>query len=201
MSITIPFSEACERNKSVILDVLSPYLEKLDSVLEIGTGTAQHAIHFARAFESLEWQCADQRHYLEGIRAQLAVAEMKNVIAPLEIDVNQSSWVPSGQRYSAIYTANTFHIMTARDVQSFFTGLPEVTNDDAFLFVYGPFKYNGKFTSESNAQFDKTLRSRDVGSAIRDFETVNELANRIGFRLKEDHTMPANNQCLIWQRS
>lgn len=200
MDVTIPFSEACERNKDIILEVLNPYLETIDSVLEIGSGTTQHAIHFAKTHKSLQWQCADQGMYLDGIRAQLSTAKLANVKQPLEIDVNQLSWVPSGQRYPAVYTANTFHIMTQSDVERFFIGLPKVVTQEALLMVYGPFKYAGKFTSASNADFDASLRSRGVGSAIRDFELVNQLASDVGFSLLEDHLMPANNQCLIWQR-
>ena len=138
--------------------------------------------------------------YLQGIHARLKAAPVDNVLAPLEIDVKQSVWVPSGKRYSAVYTANTFHIMSESEVQDFFAGLPAVVTDDAYLFVYGPFKFKGEFTSESNAQFDASLRSRGVGSAIRDFEVVDELANTVGFKLLEDYRMPANNQCLVWRR-
>ena len=197
--IDIPFSEACERNKNVILDVLSPYLSKVDTVLEVGTGTAQHAVYFAPKHPQLTWQTSDQDHYLEGINAQLAHAKVVNVLTPFELNVNQSPWVPDHARYDAVYTANTFHIMTWLDVQAFFAGLSKVTKEGSYLFVYGPFKYKECFTSESNQVFDNTLRSRGCGSAIRDFEKVNELAQQSGFQLLEDHAMPANNQCLIWQ--
>jgi len=200
MNSPIPFSQACERNKEIILDVLSPYFTKLDAVLEIGSGTAQHAIHFAQHHENLQWQCADQSHYLDGINAQLGVAKLDNVLAPFDIDVKRETWLASDQRSPALYTANTLHIMSQDEVRQFFKGLPRVTSEEAYLFIYGPFKYNGQFTSESNAIFDQSLRAREVGSAIRDFELVDELANHGGFKLLADHAMPANNQCLIWQR-
>ncbi len=199
MSITIPFSEACERNKDVILDVLRPHLQSIESVLEIGSGTAQHAVHFARAFTQLQWQCADQAHYIDGIEAQLGVANVDNVLAPLLIDVKQPVWVASGQRFEAVFSANTFHIMSLAEVEMFFSRLPTVIFENGLLIVYGPFKYGGDFTSESNAMFDANLRSRECGSAIRDFEQVNQFANEVGFSLVADHAMPANNQCLIWQ--
>jgi len=200
MDIDIPFSEACERNKGPILEVLQPYFNEIRSLLEVGTGTAQHAIHFAKAHPNLTWQCADQQHYLDGINAQLAQHKLKNVMPPFELDVKQAVWADSALPYDAIYTANTFHIMTQAEVEQFFEGLPMVLTDLAYLFVYGPFKYDGKFTSESNASFDQTLRSRGCGSAIRDFEKVNDLANSVGFKLIVDQSMPANNQCLIWQQ-
>ncbi len=200
MSLTIPFSEACQRNQSVILDVLQPYFSQIDSVLEIGSGTAQHAVHFAKANPHLTWQTSDQTHYLEGINAQLSNAAVANIISPIELNVNQTVWVSGSTSYSGVYTANTFHIMTWQDIQAFFNGLASVTHTNSYLFVYGPFKYTGVFTSESNQAFDQVLRARDCGSAIRDFEAVNELAQSAGFHLVSDTLMPANNQCIVWQR-
>lgn len=196
----LPFSAACERNKDVILDVINPYLQTAEAVLEIGTGTAQHAIHFARAHPGLVWQTSDQAQYLDGIRAQLNHTQLDNVLPPFQLDVNQPQWGEGVSLYSLVFTANTFHIMTWSDVQAFFKGLHQVINDTATLIVYGPFKYGGAFTSESNVAFDQSLRSRGCGSAIRDFEAVNELAEGIGFKLLADHKMPANNQCVVWQR-
>ncbi len=206
MNIVIPFSEACERNKDVILETIKPYLEKVNTLLEVGSGTAQHAIHFSQALSSLQWQTSDQHEYLEGIHAALNNAKLighglDNVLYPLELDVNQSVWVKSGQRFEAVYTANTLHIMSHDDVEQFFAGLGAITRIGAYLIVYGPFKYQTKFTSESNANFDASLRSRGVGSAIRDFEVVNKLAHAQGFDLLKDYSMPANNQCLVWQRA
>jgi len=200
MTLTLPFSEACQRNQSIILDVLEPYFSNIDSVLEIGSGTGQHAVYFSKAKPHLSWQTSDQTNYLEGLNAQLQNANVANIKYPFELNVNQSPWVKEGRRYSGIYTANTFHIMAWSDVQAFFNGLPSVSKDNAYLFVYGPFKYNGAFTSESNSKFDETLRARECGSAIRDFEAVNELAQAAGFDLLSDTPMPANNQCIVWQR-
>ena len=198
--VELPFSAPCERNKDVILDVIRPSLKAVSSVLEVGSGTAQHAIHFAREFPDLDWQTSDQEEYLSGIRAQLANANLNNVLEPLLLDVNQAQWIPNQQRFPLIYTANTFHIMAWSDVCAFFAGLQQVTADKAQLIVYGPFKYGGQFTSESNAEFDESLRSRGTGSGIRDFEAVDDLAKASGFKLLIDQKMPANNQCLIWQR-
>lgn len=197
--ISLPFSEACERNKDVILDTIGSILSQLKTVLEIGSGTAQHAVHFARHKPDLHWQTSDQIHYIDGIVSQLSVAELANVQSPLVLEVNQQPWIISGERYDAVYTANTFHIMTEDDVSAFFKGLPQVLKPHAYLMVYGPFKYSGEFTSDSNAHFDVSLRSRECGSAIRDFEWVNGQAESIGLHLIEDHRMPANNQLLVWQ--
>lgn len=197
----IPFSAACERNKDPILAVISSYLSGADSVLEIGSGTGQHAVHFAQAFPKLVWQTSDQSHYLEGIRTKLDDANVGNVVYPIELNVNQSCWVEDGKCFDVIYSTNTLHIMTERDVLAFFQGLPQVTNVNSYLIVYGPFKYDGQFTSESNAQFDRSLRSRECGSSIKEFDEVNKLAQQQSFQLLEDQAMPANNQCLIWRRN
>ena len=198
-SSTIPYSEACERNKDPILKVIRPYLMAVNRVLEIGSGTAQHAIFFADALPHLRWQTADQEHYLEGIRAQLNNAKLTNVESPLEIDVNQATWLAKPDKYPLVYTANTLHIMSEVEVRKFFTGLNQVIDDDAILIIYGPFCYHGKFTSQSNADFDASLRSRGVGSGIRDFELIQSLAKELNFSLIEDVPMPANNQTLVWQ--
>jgi Asp-tRNA(Asn)/Glu-tRNA(Gln) amidotransferase A subunit family amidase len=205
MTIVIPFSEACERNKDVILETIKPYLEKVTSVLEVGSGTAQHAIHFAHVLKSLQWQTSDQQEYLAGINAALSNVksighQVDNILYPIALDVNQPVWVENEQCYGAIYTANTFHIMSQDDVENFFAGLGAVTQVGSYLIVYGPFKYQAEFTSESNANFDASLRSRGVGSAIREFDMVNALAVAQGFDLLKDYSMPANNQCLVWQR-
>lgn len=201
MSLTIPFSAACERNKDPILEVLQPHLERITDVLEVGSGTAQHALHFATHCPNLRWQTSDQSQYLDGICAQLQNSGATNVLTPICLDVEQSDWGNCDQRYQAIYSANTLHIMNRDQVAAFFAGLPKVTQSDSLLMLYGPFKYQAEFTSASNASFDQTLRSRGVGSAIRDFEWVDQLARAQGFELLVDHAMPANNQCLIWQRS
>ena len=197
----IPYSEACERNKNPILSVLNSHFDSVKTVLEVGSGTGQHAVFFAGEKPHLIWQTSDQASYLDGINAQLNVAQIANIERPLELDVNQSPWIKSGATYDLVYTANTFHIMSENDVQAFFSGLPTVLNPACKLVVYGPFKYEGKFTSESNAAFDQRLRERGVGSGIRDFEWLNELAADCNLQLLEDHAMPANNQCLVWSKT
>jgi len=200
MNGSLPFSAACERNQSVIFEELKPYFKEIESVLEIGTGTAQHALYFANTMSHLKWQTADREDYPDGIHAQLSAANLSNVLAPFTLDVNQTDWLPDELKYQAIYTANTLHIMNWQSVEAFFAGIPKITHDEAFLFIYGPFKYAGKFTSNSNNEFDQTLRSRGVGSAIRDFEEIEKCANNAGFQLLKDISMPANNQLLIWRK-
>ncbi|WP_189398109.1 DUF938 domain-containing protein [Arenicella chitinivorans] len=196
----IPFSPACERNKDPILSVITDLLSSVESVLEIGSGTAQHAVYFAASNPSLRWQTSDLAENLEGIRAQLANAELTNTPAPLELDVTRPEWFASAVRYPLVYTANTLHIMPWTSVQALFAQLPKVLERDGYFVCYGPFKYAECFTSDSNRAFDARLRSRGVGSGIRDFEAVATLAQSAGMVLVADHTMPANNQCLIFRR-
>jgi len=200
MTTVIPFCEPCERNKDPILEVITPYLHDIDEVLEIGSGTAQHAVYFASALPHLRWQTSDQAQFLEGIKAQLNNAQVANALPPFELDVNQPQWLAEPRQYRAVYTANSFHIMSESDIQQFFSGLPQVTSGDAILIVYGPFSYHGQFTSQGNLEFDQRLRDRREGSGIRDIDFIEPLANAAGFNLLKDHAMPANNQILVWQR-
>jgi len=198
--IDLPFSDACERNKDPIQSVTSGIFSESTSVLEIGSGTAQHAVHFAREFPELVWHTSDQSQYLPGIRVQLDHAKLENLAYPFELDVNQSPWLAEQQVFDVIYSSNTLHIMSDSDVVAFFRDLPTVSKNGSYLIVYGPFKYQGEFTSDSNAAFDQSLRLRGCGSLIKDFEAVNTLAKDQGFELLDDHAMPANNQCLIWRK-
>ncbi|TXI10347.1 MAG: DUF938 domain-containing protein [Rhizobium sp.] len=192
-----PFSAASERNREPILAVLREHLAARRRVLEIGSGTGQHAVHFAEALPQLSWQTSDRDENHEGIRLWLEEAALPNVIAPLSLDVG-GSW-PAAQ-YDAVYSANTLHIMSWQEVEQFFSRLPAVMADDALLIVYGPFNYGGRFTSDSNAEFDASLRAAVPHRGIRDFEAVDKRAQAAGLWLLKDHAMPANNRCLVWQR-
>lgn len=192
-----PFSAACERNRDPILAVLRPHFADRRHVLEIGSGTGQHAVHFAAALPHLVWQTSDRPEWLPGVRLWLADADLPNTPPPLELDV-RGPW--PGGRFDAVFSANTLHIMGWQEVEALFAGLPAVLADDARLTIYGPFNYGGCFTSPSNAAFDASLRADDPRRGIRDFEAVDALARGIGFDLVEDLAMPANNRCLSWRR-
>ena len=193
-----PRSEACERNQGPILEVLRAHLADRRRVLEIGSGTGQHAVHFAAALPHLTWQAADLEAALPGIRLWLAQAALPNLPPPIALDVT-GTWPDS--RFDAVFTANTLHIMSWPQVQALFAALPAVLTADAVLAVYGPFNYDGRFTSPSNAAFDGWLKQRSADSGIRDFAAVDELARSIGFALVEDRPMPANNRTLLWRRA
>ncbi|MFZ0501509.1 MAG: DUF938 domain-containing protein [Steroidobacteraceae bacterium] len=193
-----PYSDACERNREPILEVLRQRFADRRRVLELGSGTGQHAVHFAAALPQLLWQTSELEPNLAGIRQWLEEAALPNLPPPIALDVT-GAWPDT--RFDGVFTANTLHIMSWRHVGSLFAALPQVLTADAVLAVYGPFNYNGRFTSPSNASFDEWLKQRSPHSGIRDFAAVDELARSIGFALVEDRPMPANNRTLVWRRS
>jgi SAM-dependent methyltransferase len=195
----LPFSEACERNKEPILGILRGAFARSRSVLEVGSGTGQHAVWFARHLEHLQWQPTERATELPGLRQRIASEGPPNLQAAIELDVHQAPWPAAAA--DAMFSANTLHIMGWPGVEAFFAGVATVlVKPDATLAVYGPFRYGGAYTSPSNAAFDQWLRQRDPASGIRDFEAVDGLARQAGLALVADHPMPANNQLILWQR-
>ncbi len=194
-----PDAPACARNREPILQVLRTHFANRHDVLEIGSGTGQHAVYFAAAMPWLQWQCSDRPEYLPGIEAWRMEAGLANTPAPLLLDVALGPW--PARRFDAVFTANSLHIMGWPEVEAFFAGLANVLAEQATLVVYGPFNYGGQFTSDSNRAFDASLRARDAKMGIRDFESIDALARGIGLRLVEDVAMPANNRCLVWRRA
>ena len=193
-----PFSPACERNQDVILAVLRAQFADRTRVLEIGSGTGQHAVHFAAALPDLVWQTSDVAANLPGIRAWLAEAHLPNTPEPLTFDINASA---PDATFDAIFSANTLHIMAWPEVQKLFALLPALMRPGALLTIYGPFNHGGAFTSASNAAFDASLRADQPQRGIRDFEAVDGLARAAGLVLVEDRAMPATNRCITWRRS
>lgn len=192
-----PDAPSCERNREPILRVLRDHLAGHRRVLEIGSGTGQHAVHFAAALPSLTWQSSDRAENLPGIQAWIDDAALPNTPAPMSFDV-AGAWPTA--TFDAVFTANTLHIMAWSEVQRLFAGLPGITTHDATVVVYGPFNRNGRYSSESNAAFDRSLRARGAHMAIRDAEAVDALAAAAGFDLVDDIAMPANNRCRVWRR-
>ena len=196
--VTYSTSEAAERNKAPILAILSQMLARSRRVLEIGSGTGQHAVHFAAHLPHLTWQPTDRNEYLEGLRARITREGTSNLLPPLGLDVRTLPW--QVEPVDAIFTANTLHIMSWSAVEDLFRGVGAVLAAPAVLCIYGPFRYDGRYTSASNAEFDRYLQARDPQSGIRDFTAVNALSSQQGLHLLADHAMPANNQLLIWHK-
>jgi SAM-dependent methyltransferase len=199
-----PFSPSCERNRAPILAVLREYFADRRAVLEVGSGTGQHAVHFAAAMPWLVWQCSDHADALPGIRLWLDETGLANTPPPFALQAvllpQPGLMPPVSSRYDAAFSANTLHIMGWPEVQALFAGLPTVLADDAVLAIYGPFNERGNFSSDSNREFDASLKARDPRSGIRDVEAVHALAEAIGLWRIADIAMPANNRMLVWGR-
>jgi SAM-dependent methyltransferase len=196
--VTYCTSEACERNKGPILRILADAFARSHAVLEIGSGTGQHAVHFAAHLAHLSWQPSDRSEYLPGLRERIAREGPANLRAAVELDVRDFPW--QVDPVDAVFTANTLHIMGWDAVQDLFRGVGAVLTAPGVFCAYGPFRYGGNYTSASNAEFDGYLKSRDPQSGIRNFEDVNILSGEQGLHLLADHAMPANNQLLIWHK-
>lgn len=193
-----PFAPACERNRGPILDVLRTHFADRRRVLEVGSGTGQHAVFFAAALPWLTWQCTDLAPHLPGIRQWLDEAGLRNTPPPLALDI-AGPWPPGP--YDAVFSANTLHIVDAATVEAFFAGVGRVLADSGVLVVYGPFNEGGTYTSPSNREFDAWLKARDPRSGIRDVEAIRALAAQVGLHAIDDVAMPANNRCLVWRRA
>jgi cyclopropane fatty-acyl-phospholipid synthase-like methyltransferase len=194
----LPFSQAAENNKEPILAVLHDTLVDSKTVLEIGSGTGQHAVWFAGHLPHLQWQPSEQQQNLESLNLRLDEEAPDNVLDAMVLDVADDPWAI--EPMDAVFAANCVHIMSWGHVEKMFRGLDKVIAPGGFLILYGPYKYKGAFTSSSNAEFEQWLKGNDEVSGIRDFEKMDALANNIGLTLQKDHKMPSNNQCLVWQR-
>lgn len=194
--MTKNFSAACERNREPILAMLQERFAHCIRVLEIGSGTGQHAVFFSAHLPHLVWQTSDLPDNHASINAWREESLLPNVLPPLALDVS-GTWPHAS--FDAAFTANTCHIMSWQQVMLMFEGLGGTLQEGGVLCIYGPFKYGGAFTSESNARFDVMLRAQAEHMGIRDFEAVNRLAIDQGLVLQDDIDMPANNQMLVWQ--
>ena len=193
-----PYSESCEQNREPILSVIKPILADAGKLLEVGSGTGQHAVYFAEKMPHLRWYTSDCREYIPGINQWITESDLDNVVAPFELNVTTSQWPQLV--VDAIFTANSLHIMSEQDAVNLIDGAGELLHPQGSLLVYGPFNYDGGFTSESNQRFDLWLKDRDFRSGIKDFEFIIELANNNGMSLIKDYEMPANNRLLHFQK-
>jgi cyclopropane fatty-acyl-phospholipid synthase-like methyltransferase len=192
-----PYSESCDQNKAPILAVIGPLFRDLASVLEVGSGTGQHAVHFAAALPHLTWQTSDVPANLPGIRLWLAGAGLPNLPEPIALDV-LGDW-PSGP-FDGVFSANTAHIMGEAEVAAMFLGIGAMLAPGGRFALYGPFRMAGHHTSESNNRFDAWLRARDPRMGVRDLDDLRRWAKAGGLRLLEDVPMPVNNRTLVWER-
>ena len=192
-------SEHCERNKGPILGVLQRELARTRAVLEIGSGTGQHAVYFAAHLPQLRWQPSEVPALLPELAERIRLEGTANLAAPVALDVHCDPWPVADA--DAVFSANTLHIMAWPQVEDFFRGVGRVLAAGGALCVYGPFRFRGAYTSDSNGEFDRFLRARDPASGLRDFEALDALARAQGLQFAADHDMPANNRTLVWRRA
>ncbi len=188
------FSQAADNNKAPILEVLSEWLSPAAQVLEIGSGSGQHAIHFAGALDHVSWQPTERGASMPALCANVQRLGSANILAPLELDLEDEDWPL--EAVDCVYSANVLHIVRPELGERLIRGAAAVLQTGGSLALYGPFKYEGEFTTPSNASFDDWLKERSADSGIRDFEWVCDVAAAAGLELKEDRAMPSNNQFL-----
>ncbi|MFP4495371.1 MAG: DUF938 domain-containing protein [Halochromatium sp.] len=196
-----PFSPSSQENQQPILEVIAPWLTAARSVLEIGSGTGQHGVHFAAAMPHLRWQCTDVPAHLPGIRCWIEEAGLANLPAPMALDVDDD-WIDTfgSAGYDAIYSANTAHIMSLAQVERLFHGVGALLPSDGLFLLYGPFSVDGRHNSESNARFDQMLRLNDPLSGVRDLRELEGFGRAAGLGLADEIAMPVNNRTLVWRR-
>ncbi len=193
------YSKAAENNKAPIADIMGRHLPPDASVLEIGSGAGQHALYMSNTFPGITWSPSEQEVVVPILRANLALYGSSNIQSPLVLDLTDFSW--SGDSVDVVYAANVIHIVSESLGERLVQLAAEALKLSGLLMLYGPYKYNGQFTTESNATFDQWLKDRDPASGIRDFEAVIATARCTGLTLTQDYTMPANNQMLIFERA
>ena len=192
------YSQAAENNKAPIADVMGKHLPPDASVLEIGSGAGQHALHMSHTFPGITWLPSEREAVVPILRANLALYGSNNIESPLVLDLTDSSW--SGETVDVVYAANVMHIVSQPLGERLVQVAADALRSSGLLMLYGPYKYNGQFTTESNAAFDQWLKDRDPASGVRDFEAVLATAQCSGLTLAQDYAMPANNQMLIFER-
>ena len=192
------FSQAADNNKSVIAEVLGDWLPARASVLEIGSGSGQHAIHMGSSMARVSWQPTEHPDRLETLASNISRNAPAKVHGPAPLDLALEHWPK--QSFDCVFSANVIHIVSESLGERLIVGGAQATGADGLLILYGPFTYRGEFTTDSNRDFDQWLRSRDEKSGVRSFEWVEHIAERAGLVLAEDRAMPANNQCLVFKR-
>ena len=193
-----PFSQACVNNQTAICQVLERIFIGKKNVLEVGSGTGQHGVWFAKKLPHLTWQMSDREQNHAGINGWVSDEPAPNLLAPILLDVLSDPW-PAGP-YDAVYSANTAHIMPWLAVAAMFSGVGQGLSSGGMFCLYGPFKYLGVLDAPTNIEFDYRLRQQSAHQGIREFHELNQLAMDAGLDLREDNPMPANNRLIVWQK-
>lgn len=196
--MTLAFSAAAERNKNVIGDALVPYLGSARKVLEIGSGTGQHAVYLSERYPQLSWQPTDRVENVLAIDSRVAQSGLSNIQKTLVLDVANRG--THDQHYDVIFSANTAHIMSVSEVAAMFAVVSDLLAANGYFALYGPFKYRGQHTASSNESFDAMLQQQAAHMGIRDKADLDALAFENGLDFVEDIAMPSNNRIVVWQR-
>jgi cyclopropane fatty-acyl-phospholipid synthase-like methyltransferase len=194
-----PFSEYSERNGGAILEVLKDEFSSCMTVLEIGSGTGQHAIRFAGALPNLSWQTSDLAENHDGINAWITDSALTNVLQPISFDVLTAD--VTGDSFDGVYSANTAHIMSFDAVSKMLSLVAKSLCEGGVFCLYGPFRQGGEFNAPSNAAFDESLRNRNADMGIRDIEALDDIASKLGLRRANFYAMPANNHIAVWRKT
>lgn len=193
------YSEAAARNTEVIFEVLRDTLPASARVLEVGTGTGQHAVEFAQRLAGVLWTPADRPGHLLDVMTRRDSSNLPNLLEPVELDLLQTEF-PSGP-FDAVLACNVIHIAPWPATEKLFQGAARALTPGGNVILYGPYRFSDRPFEPSNASFDASLRARDPQMGIRLFEDVQRVANQSGFKLAVDHEMPANNRMMIWGRT
>lgn len=199
MTRDLPFSQACENNKQPILESLSKIFVHPGVILEIGTGTGQHAVHFASHLPHLQWQPSDHPDNVDVCVARINQADLPNILPPVALDVSREPWLVGD--VDGVFSANTAHIMGWLEVEAMFRGVARRLKAGAAFCLYGPFNYDGQYTSDSNRRFDEQLKQQAPQMGIRDLRDLEQLGVKVGLELEQDAKMPANNRLLVWRQA
>ncbi len=193
-----PYYAAAEQNREPILAVLSEVFDRPGLVLEVGSGSGQHAVHFAAHLTHLTWQPTDLPEQLPGIARWRELAGLDNVLPPLPLDLDAPAWPLDA--CDEAYSSNTAHVLPWRLVEAMLAGVAARLRPDGRFCLYGPFRYGDRHTSPSNASFDASLRRRDPQQGVRDALRLEEYGRAVGLVLHDDREMPVNNRLLVFRR-
>ena len=193
-----PFYPAAEQNREPILTVLTELFDRPGLVLELGSGSGQHAVHFAAHLGHLTWQPTDLPEQLPGIERWREIADLDNVRRPLALDLGDPDWPITA--CDEAFSANTAHVLPWRLVAAMLSGVAQRLRPGGRFCLYGPFRYGDRHTSESNASFDASLRQRDPNQGVRDALRLEEFGHEVGLELRDDRAMPVNNRLLVFRR-
>ncbi|MCP4297041.1 MAG: DUF938 domain-containing protein [Proteobacteria bacterium] len=193
-----PYSGPSDRNKQPILKVLENYLSATSHVFEIASGGGVHAIYFTKELPGLTWQISETRESIEALKYWVKDDISSQLPEPMELDATWETW-PLNQ-VENFFSSNTAHYLPWNAVSSMFKGVGTHLKKDGYFFLYGPFNYQGRFTSESNRNFDSHLKSGDPKRGIRDLDDLLKIAGQSSLYLYHDHEMPSNNRILVWRK-